>query len=106
LINEHYRYIASINKSLALKYRMIRLIIAFTFFVLSLTINYPYTCTKADRLVTSCPTENVGVCGNYDPTLFQCAKNAPCGQSYINVCAACHNPVVKSVTQGDCQLIR
>jgi hypothetical protein len=82
---------------------MIKLIIAFALLILTLGVTYPYKCKEDDRSAASCPSNNEGVCGNYDSEVMQCALGAPCGQSYINSCIACNNPMVKFVTQGECQ---
>jgi hypothetical protein len=80
---------------------MLRLLIALTLLLLTLSQEYPYRCKKEDRMIGRlCINQTVPVCGHYYPRI-KCVR-APCGETSDNICTACKNPNVQFVTKGAC----
>jgi hypothetical protein len=63
-------------------------------------ITYPYTCQPSDRQAEMCSTQYVGVCGLFKSTI-QCIQ-APCGQTFDNVCNACKQDNIATVALNTC----
>ena len=73
-------------------------LISLSFLILK-TYSQVTTCT-AEMRGKMCTQEYVGVCGLFNQTI-QCIK-APCGQTYGNICTACSDEKVATVTMGAC----
>jgi hypothetical protein len=75
-----------------------------SFFVLISFIYYANskeTSCMVTTVPSECTNEYIPVCGLYDPAQIQCVK-APCGETFDNVCYACHDSRVKSYFDGPC----
>jgi hypothetical protein len=58
-------------------------------------------CTDEERAADVCTLEYVPVCGWSDPSQVQCLA-WPCASTFSNRCAACGDPTVLYITQGQC----
>lgn len=66
----------------------------------SKTTNFPYLCTTGDRSAV-CTEEIKTVCGWFSPEFVQCFVN-PCAAEYSNICLACNDPKVYSISNNLC----